>query len=457
MVPLVDDTIAALASAPGHAVNGIVRLSGDVVRTVLDGAFRPDRPADWSDAKLPRSHSGELRVAALPVPVPVDVLFWPSRRSYTGRPMAEIHTVGSPPVLEAVLAEVYRRGARPAEPGEFTLRAFLSGRIDLVQAEAVMGVIDSLDQIGLERALRQLAGGISGRIAKLHADLLDLLADLEAGLDFVEEDVEFVPLDEVLRRLTSARTILEELKSQSAGRMVSTGRIRAVLAGLPNAGKSTLFNALAGEASALVSAERGTTRDYLCAELDWDGFAVLLIDTAGWDSPSAGVASQAQQFREEQLGRAEVVVWCTAADIEAGSRRRDARLRRDVSRSASRMLHVRTKSDLAGPTEEPFDLSISAVTGTGLTEFQACVHRSVSREPSRAGGLLGTTAARCQRSLREALDALRRAASATKAALGDELIAAELRDAIDALGQIVGAVYTDDLLDRIFSKFCIGK
>ena len=165
--------------------------------------------------------------------------------------------------MEAVLAELFAAGVRPASVGEFTLRAFLNGRIDLVQAEAVLGVIDALDTRRLTAALRQLAGGISDGIAQLRGDLLDLLADLEAGLDFVEEDIQFVSRGEISHRLTTVAEEVDRLLRHGESRMQSTGRARIVLAGLPNAGKSTLFNALAGRNAALVSEASGTTRDYL--------------------------------------------------------------------------------------------------------------------------------------------------------------------------------------------------
>jgi tRNA modification GTPase len=455
-----DDTIAALASAPGPAERGILRLSGPDVVAVLDSLFTPHDPECWARSRLPRRHPGTVTLPALRSPLPAAVYLWPRSRSYTGQAAAELHTVGSPPLLEAVLTELYRRNARPARPGEFTLRAFLAGRIDLVQAEAVLEVIDSAGPPALEAALRQLAGGISGRIREVHDGLVDLLADLEAGLDFVEEDIEFVSREFVVERLESAQGIVSGLLARASDRMVSPSRIRVALAGLPNAGKSTLFNALTGRPAALVSGDEGTTRDYLQAQLDWDGLPVELVDTAGWERPAGGLSLVAQQLRDEQLQRADVVVWCTAADLPQRLRPADRELQVQLAATTSRFVSVRTKSDLDSATATTTvggAVSLSARTGAGLAEFQDVLRQLAGAGPPEAGGLLGSTAARCRESLHAAADAATRAIDAARSGWGDELIAAELRELIDALGRIVGATCTDDLLDRIFSRFCIGK
>jgi tRNA modification GTPase len=321
MVLKLDDTITALASAPGVSGRGIVRVSGGDVRRVLEQHFTPRDGERWTKATRAERHVGEWRLA-VDVPwddapfqnglrLPVEVGLWPTKRSYTGQPLAELHLIGSPPLLEAVLTQLCRSGCRAARPGEFTLRAFLAGRLDLLQAEAVLGVIDAADHVELEQALQQLAGGISQRMGTLRADLLDLLADLEAGLDFVDEDIEFVSREQLLSRVAAAQRTIAELCDQASRRLQSSARPRVVLAGLPNAGKSTLLNALTGQSAALVSEVSGTTRDYLCVPLDRDGLHVDLIDTAGWDSKTSGIDAVAQQRRHEQWQHADLIVWCS--------------------------------------------------------------------------------------------------------------------------------------------------
>lgn len=455
-----DDTIAALASAPGGGCRGIIRISGPDVLQALDDLLDADFP-DLLNRPPSRAVRvpGMCRLSSCAAPLPIDVYLWPNRRSYTGQPMAELHTIGSPPLLEAVLSELYACGVRPARPGEFTLRAFLAGRVDLVQAEAVLGVIDAEDHEELELALRQLAGGLSGRIASLRHDLLDLLADLEAGLDFVEEDIEFVERSDLIERLGMAADGLDRLHRQASERMQSTGRLRIVLAGLPNAGKSTLFNALAGESAALVSDVEGTTRDYLRAPVDWDGLSVELVDTAGWEESTADIMQHAQRLRDEQVAEADFVVWCTASDLAGPLREADDRLFDGLLREREAVLRILTKSDKYVPADSAGcnTIPISAASGAGLVELREAIGARLSEGRRGSRHLLGMTAARCRESLSRAVSSLQQAREAALTGAGDELLAVELRDALDHLGRILGAVYTDDILDRIFSKFCIGK
>ncbi len=467
-----DDTIAALASAPGAGGRGIVRVSGGDVRRVLEQHFTPRDGERWAKATRAERHVGEWRLA-VDVPwddapflnglrLPVGVGLWPTKRSYTGQPLAELHLIGSPPLLEAVLTQLCRSGCRAARPGEFTLRAFLAGRLDLLQAEAVLGVIDAADHVELEQALRQLAGGISQQIGTLRADLLDLLADLEAGLDFVDEDIEFVSREQLLSRITLAQQFIAELCDQASRRLQSSSRPRVVLAGLPNAGKSTLLNALTGQSAALVSEVSGTTRDYLCVPLDRDGLHVDLIDTAGWDAETNGIEAVAQQRRSEQWQQADLIVWCSDLSDDSAM---DEQLIAELRDEQRPVVCVGTKADCVfvarTPTSERPDVgvraTVSAHDGRGLNELCAQLAKLLAAESRGRRQWIGMTAARCQNSLLAARDALDRTAEAADLGLNDDLVIIELREVLEHLGHIVGAVYTDDVLDRVFSKFCIGK
>ncbi len=443
-----DETIAALASAPGLAARGIVRVSGSGALRAVQSLFSP---VEFSKS-APSRYSGSLRVAGLGHPLAADLYLWPSRRSFTGQPLAELHTIGSPPILESILADLFACGVRAAQPGEFTLRAFLAGRIDLTQAEAVLGVIDARDERELQTALDQMAGGLSSQILRLRSDLLDLLADLEAGLDFADEAIEFVSHVSLIGRLGLARDAVADLLQRAERRMRSSSRPRVVLAGPPNAGKSTLFNALAGGQQALVSADAGTTRDYLAAEIDVAGMALELVDTAGRASAAGGIEHQAQKLGEEQIQRANLIVWCRAADQPA-----DLPPDASIPDISQQVLQLVTKGDLLESKTVSDALVVSAQTGGGLAELAAAIAVKLAGDAADGAHLLGTTAARSFDSLHHAQESLDRALVIARDEADQELLAIEVRETLDELGKIAGAVYTDDILDRIFSKFCIGK
>lgn len=448
-----NDTIAALASAAGPAGRGIIRCSGPNVATVLDHRFVPRDKSAWSTCSIASRHSGLWQLQATGRQVPIDVYLWPNRRSYTGQPQAELHTIGSPPILEAILGDLFAAGVRPAQAGEFTLRAFLAGRVDLLQAEAVLGVIDAADHVELQTALAQLAGGISHRLTELRVEFLDLLADLEAGLDFTEEGLEFVSREVLVERVIAARDELKRLLSATEMRTRSAARSRVVIAGPPNAGKSTLFNALVGRSAALVSPIAGTTRDYLTAEVDWHGVPLELVDTAGLEATTDAILQVALQLREGQIKQADLILHCTAAD--------DPDLASAIVNFGSQTsLQVITKSDAAPNLALPENarrIKISALTGEGIAVLKSKVAELLSDERDGESHILGSSAARCRDSLEHAIAALSRAADLAEQGGGDEFLATDVREALDELGRITGALYTDDLLDRIFSKFCIGK
>ncbi len=458
-----EEPIAALASPPGSAARGIIRLSGGNVREVFAGWFEPQDGGVWQHAHVAAVHAGVLKLPHARVPIPVEAHLWPNHRSYTGQPTVELHLPGSPPLLEAVLAELHRRGARPARPGEFTLRAFLAGRLDLLQAEAVLGVIDAHDHVELQAALSQLAGGLSGRLADLRHDLLELLADLEAGLDFIEEDIEFVGRSELIDRIAQARRFVEDLLQQSADRMQSRTRATVVLAGLPNAGKSTLFNRLVGSDAALVSPREGTTRDFLSAAIDWHGLTLDLIDTAGWELAATGIAHAAQEQRSDQLDAADLLMWCSSITLDDEQQHLDQQLFKIATAQSRSSIRVFTQLDRdaparTSPSRLQSDAAISAVTGEGLDALADLLRSRLSSPRGPARQWLGMTAARCRESLAAIAASLARAeATAQSNVAGDELLAIDLREGLDHLGRILGTVYTDDILARVFSKFCIGK
>lgn len=451
-----DDTITALASAPGPARRGLIRITGEQTADVVSQLFQPDESsAAWRMSKIPRRFTGRLHVCSLAVPVPVALMYWPTRRSFTGQPMAEFHLTGSPPLLEATLEDICHHGARLARRGEFTMRAFLSGRIDLLQAEAVLGVIEATDHEELQKALTQLGGGVTSRLSQIRHDLIAILGDLEAGLDFVEEDIEFITKDEIVRRLSEALLFIERLASESATRLPSGYRRRIVLAGLPNAGKSTLFNRLTRSQKAIVSPVAGTTRDYVTATIQLGGMDVDLIDTAGWEVAEDLIMSRAQELRGEQLSSSDLVVWCSAADLTADEVPIDRDLFDKASQSSASLLQITTRADVCDSASSK--MHVSAETGLNLKELECELASRLTNSDGARSELLGTTAVRCRESLLKSRDCLVNARESAYANAGDEIISLEIRHALHELGTILGEVYTDDILDHIFSNFCIGK
>jgi tRNA modification GTPase len=438
-----DDTIVALATPAGPGARAVVRLSGPHAASVVLAVYSPSAP--WVAGQRLLS-AGDLQLPGVAAALPADVYFWPAPHSYTGQNIAEIHTLSSPPLVDLLVTALVGHGARPARAGEFTLRAFLAGKLDLTQAEAVQAVVAAPDADELRRALAQLAGGMAAPLTDLRNDLLNLLADVEAALDFTDEDIRFVGHEETLHRLAAALARLTLLRKQLEGRATAEKPLRVVLAGAPNAGKSSLFNALAG-ASALVSPQPGTTRDYLAATLDLDGVKIELIDTPGWQEAADVIASQAESLRRQQAAEADLVILCIAPEADAIALESETPAGKETPRLA-----VATKCDLAPP---PAGLpATSARTGAGLAEVRA---RLADSARSRQQHGLAPSLARCRGHIEGCLEHLRRAHNLVLFEDPPELLAAELREALEQLGQMVGAVYTDDLLDRIFSRFCIGK
>jgi tRNA modification GTPase len=485
------DTICAGATAAGGAARGIVRVSGADAADIVSRLFSSVGGVQLRDLTRATVVSGQIRLngpAASPaeereVTLACELFIWPTSRSYTREPVAELHTLGSPPLLDAVVAALCQSGARLAEPGEFTLRAFLAGRIDLTQAEAVLGVIDAHGDAELSAALAQLAGGLARPLQLLRDNLLQLLAELEAGLDFVDEDIEFISNDELRTRLRLVGGSLARVAQQMTSRGTSGPAAQIVLTGRPNVGKSSLFNALverfghrtnayqARLRPAIVSPRAGTTRDYLTATIDVHGIRCELVDTAGFDGAdtrdsfsgsaedvrqNAGINSDARRLAAERRDAATIRLHC----VEASNACSD-----DVTETPGNDVLVLTKCDVSPPPSEARNaatcttgaIATSSRTGEGLQQLATAIHRRLHEESRQSKQVVAATIHRCRESLRIAHTAIEQASELADAGQGHELIAAEIRVALAELGKVVGAVYTEDVLDRIFSTFCIGK
>jgi tRNA modification GTPase len=441
----IQETIVALSSPPGPGARAIIRVTGASALSIVRRIFALSA---GSEGMLEHGwHSGQIALPGIHSPLPADLFVSKAPRTYTGQDLAELHTFSVPPLVDLVIGTILDSGARAARPGELTMRAFLAGKLDLTRAEAVAAVIEAASRDELKQALVQLAGGMSRPLQKLRGDLLDLLADVEASLDFAEEDIAPETQEALLHRLAGGMAQVTLVLKQLEQRSLAGLAFRVALVGRPNAGKSSLFNALMGTAAALVSPEPGTTRDYLVGRLSLEGVAVELVDTAGLYTRANGIEQRAQVLGREQAERASLLLLCVETGRDLLSQETAL-----LSQSSPPVLGVETKCDLSAARRGwP---ATSAVTGMGLGNLRSLL---AGRARTESRPALAPSLSRCRHHVVAGLEHLRQA---HQIALNDEppeLLAAELRGALDELGEMVGAIYTDDLLDRIFSRFCIGK
>ena len=458
-----EDTIVAIASASGNGLRGTVRLSGPEALAITDQVFHATdgETGGVVESSHAMRREGEVVVPLWSTRLPASCLIWPGVRSFTRQPATEIHTWASPILLHEIVGQCLQAGARLAEPGEFTLRAFLAGRLDLSQAEAVLGVIDAEGEHQLKLGLAQLSGGVAAPLQQLRDSLIDLLAHLEAGLDFVEEDIEFIPQEECIRRLRDGQQIVKVLLNQISQRGEAERLPKVVLAGPPNAGKSSLFNAIGESALALVSPIAGTTRDYVSHRLEIAGCRFECIDTAGLDPTMDHneIDEKAQNQARGQIRSADLLLTCFPLGASFRSLASHA--------PQAEEFRVFTKSDLQADAKTEFlkldapedskAFLVSNVNREGLERLLEAIKTAVTNPHQKQETMLISTAQRAEASLLETASALEQALLATQEGWGEELIAAETRGALDGLGRVTGAIYTDDVLDRVFSRFCIGK
>jgi tRNA modification GTPase len=447
---MLSDPIAALATAPGRAALAVIRLSGA-------GAFEVAARVIAGFTALP-ARAARLSAFVAGDGAPIDrglYLTFPAPSSYTGEDLVELSCHGGLLVPAQVLAALHDAGARPAYPGEFTRRAVLNGKLDLVQAEAVGDLIDATAPAQGRSALRQLEGGLSRRLAALRERLIELLALLGYEVDFPEEDDGPVGLAQIAGLLDAVRLDLDALLATApAGERLREGAL-VVFAGRPNAGKSSLFNALLGTERALVTELPGTTRDTIEAHSDMLGWPVRLADTAGlWEAPER-LERLGMEVSRRYLGAADLVLLCVEAGRPLGEDEGTIMTERPT-------LLVRTKSDLSvgradGQVGE--EVLVSAVTGSGLDALRGAVAKRLFG--AGQGGYADLEPMLTRERHRVALERGRTGLSEARPHLvrgGDAVLAAHhVRMAIVALDELIGAVDTEEILDRIFSRFCVGK
>jgi tRNA modification GTPase len=428
------DTIFAVASGAGRGAIAVMRISGPASRTVLAGLCLSVPQARRASLRRLRDGSGAEIDRGM-------VLWMPGPESYTGEDSAELHLHGGPAVLEGAAAALVGLGARPAEPGEFTRRAFLNGRLDLLEAEAVADLVAAETSAQREQALRQLRGALGALYGGWAERLRRLMAGQEALIDFPDEEVPPEVENAVLADIAALREeIAAHLADERRGERLREGLAFAVT-GPPNVGKSSLINALAGRDVAIVSATPGTTRDALEARVALGGVPVTLIDTAGLREATEPVEAEGVRRARARAAEADLVV-AVAACGEVGS---------GPAPMAERVLRVINKIDLGG--DMPADaLQVSVLTGAGMADLRARL-AAVATELTVRAGPPPLTRARHRAALREVQARL---AGALDAPL-PELRAEDLRLALRAIGRVTGTVGVEDILDTLFSEFCIGK
>lgn len=444
-----DDIIAAIATAPGRSGIGVVRVSGPGLRAlvagVTGGSLPPRRAAvrDFIDAR------GEVIDQGI-------ALFFPAPQSYTGQDVLELQAHGGPVVLQLLLQRCLELGARAAQPGEFTRRAYLNDKLDLAQAESVADLIDAATAAAARGALRSLRGAFSERVGELGRALIELRTLVEASLDFPDEEIDFIQRGDGEGRLSRLRAKLEEVLSASRQGSLLREGMHVVLAGQPNVGKSSLLNQLAGEDLAIVTEIPGTTRDAVRQSINLDGVPVHVIDTAGLRESSDPVERLGMARTWSAIERADVVLMLVDATLGESPADRDILQKLPEALPRIRVLN---KIDLLGHPpgrERAGDLTtvrVSAKTGAGLDLLKQTLLESVGWQAGSGEGLFMARERHVQ-ALRQAGNHLERAARSTDKL---ELFAEELRLAQAALGAITGEVTSDDLLGEIFSRFCVGK
>ncbi len=454
------DTIAAISTAPGRAAIAVIRLSGPEAVEIAAKTYRGQESLNRLPSHSVRygkvfNRSGEHIDEVL-----LSVMRGPE--SYTGEDVVEISCHGGLLVSQLVLDALIEAGARLAEPGEFTKRAFLNNKMDLAQAEAVAEIVGARTRLALERALNQLGGGVSEELRQLRASIIEVLAEVEARIDFPEDVTDALDSVGLSASLGTALSRLESLVSERARSALLSAGARVPIVGRPNVGKSSLLNSLVGHSRAIVNPEPGTTRDTIEDEIDIEGIPVRLIDTAGLRSAREEVEEQGVKRSRDEITRADVVLYV----VDASAENHAADLQILESIAAKMVIVAVNKVDIASPIKAESALEkqvaqinaaeVSAKNGTGIESLKKTL----------AGAVLGchpdVGEARCASerhlaSLRAAILSVHNAASALEQGSSDEVAAFELRDAAEQLGAITGESVGPDVLDAIFSRFCVGK
>lgn len=458
-----EDTIAAISTPLGEGGIGIVRLSGKDAIKIAEKIFKGDKPV--SQITSHRVTYGEI-IDPQTSDIVDEVLLtiFEAPNSYTTENLVEINCHGGQLVVSKVLEQALKGGARLAEPGEFTLRAFINGRIDLSQAEAVAEVIRAKTDLGLRLGLKHLKGDLSEKINSYRDKLIDLLARLEVEIDFSDEDIEPLEKDKVIQELQFIQKEIEDLLSTyNEGKILREG-LNVVIIGKPNVGKSSLLNALLKEDRAIVTPIPGTTRDVISEYANFKGIPVRLVDTAGYRISKDIIELEGIKRTKIEMGEADIIILVMDTSLEINQE--DLNLEQEMITTKSKYLAVLNKTDIASTDllqrnreklKEKSIVNVSVLKGEGLDCLKDMIVSSsmVLQKDQTQGVLLSSI--RHKDALLRAKKSLSLAMDSVKNKMSPEFVALDVKGALDAIGEVVGKTVTDDILNRIFSDFCIGK
>jgi len=446
------DTITALATPPGEGAISVIRISGGESLAVMDKCFHGKRKI--SDCAANSINYGKINNSSAEVIDDVLVSVFHAPNSYTGEDSIEISTHGSQLIVKNIIEELLNHGVRLAEPGEFTKRAFLNGKIDLAQAEAVADVILSRTDASLRGARNQLDGVLSGKVDSLREQLVNASSLVELELDFAEEDLEFLPLDKIKKN--ASRTIEEIdklLETYSFGRVIREG-VNVAIVGKPNVGKSSLLNHILKESRAIVSEIPGTTRDVIREEVSIKGVLFRLYDTAGIRLASDEIEKEGVLRSREAVKNSDLVLFIS--DVTEGFA---AELYEELLKlqAPERIIKIMNKIDLQESNDQSIDIKLSVLRGDGFGQLMDIMNERALGTTNYSEKTAIVSNVRHYDALRRAKESLEKSIESVDNRLSGEFIAVDLRDAENSLGEIIGKVTTDDILNNIFEKFCIGK
>ncbi len=454
-------TVAAIITPPGEGGIAAIRVAGRRSRIVLTTHFRTAQGEEIADLKPFLMRFGRFIDKQGNNIDEVLAVYMPKNHSYTGDEQVEIFCHGGSQAAKKILKALLKSGARAAEPGEFTKMAFLSGRIDLSKAEAVAEIIGANTEKSYEIAKEHLLGGYSQTVESLRQELIELIAEIEASIDFPDEEINPDDKKKLLNSLKLIEAQVNQLiSSYQSGRIISEG-YKVAICGRPNAGKSSLFNLLLKQERALVTPTPGTTRDYLSEWVDLDGYAVNLIDTAGLRTGGGVIEQAGQSSARKIMNKADLIIWMIDLSQKNWKKFLEEDLRSVLPR---RVMLIGNKSDkinlnetLGKKLKRSDILSISCATQRGVDKFKNQLQHIISSSlPDLTSGQI-VTSARHKQKLEDSLKNIKAAAIKLKKSASPELTAFDLRLSAEALAEITGRIYNDDILSQIFSKFCIGK